>query len=156
MGRTPKLTPAVQDLIIEVLEVGLPDYMAFGRAGISKGSFYGWLDRGKKAKEAKPVDEREERYINFLDEVTRARERAEPDLAIEWIKIAKEQRDWRAYRDYLARRFPERWSATNKVEISDLSELANVLRMEPDELDRWIGTLVDQEAAEDDGPWTHS
>lgn len=62
------------------------------------------------------IPDEELRYLDFLEAVTRADTQAEVTAATAWR--AAFTTDWRAARDYLVRRHPDRWAATQRVSIS--------------------------------------
>lgn len=100
MGRPTKLNKETTGKIIEAIRAGSYYEPACRAAGIHYSTFRRWLERGEKAKSG--------RYHEFREQVTRAE--AESEIAI--VEMWKDQmpRDWRACRDFLARRFPQRWS----------------------------------------------
>lgn len=58
----------------------------------------------------------EARYLHFLHEVTRAETSAEVAAVVAWRGAF--DTDWRAARDYLVRRRPDRWAATTRVSMT--------------------------------------
>lgn len=58
----------------------------------------------------------EARYLTFLEQVTRAETNAEVAAVTHWR--AAFSQDWRAARDYLARKRPDQWAAKTTVAIS--------------------------------------
>lgn len=111
-GRESKLTPAMQRRITTSLRAGNYEQAAFLSAGISSTTYYRWLERGEdRGEENAPEDAI---YREFRDAVTRAIAEAEETLVKRWAKHAIT--DWRAARDLLARRHPDRWKATERRE----------------------------------------
>lgn len=112
MGRESKLTPAVQKRITTSIRQGNYDYVAAGAAGIDVSTFTRWMQRGEdKGEENAPEDEP---YRAFRTEVEKAETEAEAILVARWSRHAVT--DWRAARDLLARRHPERWKSTERRE----------------------------------------
>jgi len=108
MGRPTKLTPEVQDRIIQALKAGNYVETAAEYAGIGKTTFYRWMEQGKQASRGI--------YREFRDAVMRARAEAEArNVAI--IQQAAPD-DWRAAAWWLERAFPDRWGARQKLEHS--------------------------------------
>lgn len=115
-GRPSKLTPDVQDEICLALRTGSFAEPAALYAGVAKATFYSWLDRGRKDREAG----RNSTYRGFLDAVERASAQAEV-FAVGQLYSAinppprKKGRppppmpDVRATVEFLSRRFPDRW-----------------------------------------------
>lgn len=103
-----KLTPETQSRICELIEDGNYARVAAEAAGISESTFYSWLEQGKEARSGK--------YREFLESVTRAEAASEQKLLAIWRSAAPQ--DWRAARDLLARRFPERWASREHHEHS--------------------------------------
>lgn len=112
MGRESKLTPAVQRRLVTSLRSGNYDYIAAQAAGIHIATFHRWMERGEdRGDDNLPEDEP---YREFREAVTRAQTEAEETLVKRWAKHAIT--DWRAARDLLARRHPERWKSTERRE----------------------------------------
>jgi hypothetical protein len=63
-GRTPKLTPEVQKLIVDAVAAASPRKFAAERAGISTSTLRSWLARGRK--------ERRGEYLAFLAAIKKA------------------------------------------------------------------------------------
>ena len=65
-GRKTKLTPEVQDLIVEGINAGLTLELTCARAGVDPATFYRWLEKGEAAQTGV--------FCEFCDTVSRARE----------------------------------------------------------------------------------
>lgn len=119
MARPSKLTPEVQKRLTEAIKAGNYYEAACGFAGIGYSTFRRWMLRGEKAKSGK--------YRQFWEAVTRAELEAEVRMVAQWQKHMPE--DYRAIRDFLERRFPDRWgrrySLDMKQEIKGQVELKN-------------------------------
>jgi transposase len=109
MSRQTKLTPEVQDKIVSALRAGNYQETAANFAGISKPTFYGWLERGR--------NEPDSIYSVFLDAVEKAKADAEVrDVAL--IDKAAHDGSWQAAAWKLERKFPQKWGRVNRTEIS--------------------------------------
>lgn len=108
MGRPTKLTPEVQDRIIQALKAGNYVETAAEYAGIGKTTFYRWMARGEQASRGI--------YREFRDAVMRARAEAEARNVAIIQKAAPD--DWRAAAWWLERAFPDRWGPRQKLEHS--------------------------------------
>jgi hypothetical protein len=97
-GREPKLTEAVEAAIVESIRNCATLEAAASLAGVTYRTFRNWMIWGE---EGKP------RFFHFFQAVTRAEHEAEAELVQTWR--AATNADWRAARDLLARRFPDRW-----------------------------------------------
>ena len=73
--------------------------------GVQKVTFYKLLERAKYSK--KGTEARE-----FYEAVIRAEAEVEAEMIKRWRD--KTDEDWKAAMHYLARRFPDRWSANRK------------------------------------------
>lgn len=121
MGRRPMLTPELSARIVEVVKAGSYLKVAAQHAGIGNSTLMLWLARGRKAladheAHGTEVPATEQRYVDFLEAVTRAETHAEVLAATAWRAAFRD--DWRAARDYLVRRHPDRWAATTRIQMS--------------------------------------
>jgi len=107
MARPSKLTDDVQAKVCEAIRAGSHHEGAARHAGISKATFFRWLDLGKQRKGA--------RYVAFAEAVERAENDMELALVAFWRKAA--MKDWKAARGLLERRFPDRWGKEEKVQL---------------------------------------
>lgn len=78
------------------------DAAAFGR--ISSVTFYAWLNRGEADIEAG----RDSQHAKFANAVQEAEAKIALDMVEAWSRGAR--KDWRAARDWLARRRPDDWA----------------------------------------------
>lgn len=99
-GRPSKLTPEVQKQLVKLIQAGNHYETACACVGITYRTFRNWMEKGEKAKGGK--------YFHFFQAITQANYQAEARMVIEWQKHFK--KDYRAIRDFMERRFPERWS----------------------------------------------
>lgn len=104
VGRSAKLTEDVAKTIIAILELGGYVEVAAAAAGISKSTFYDWLERGA-AEGTKKVDEP---YRRFRERIEQARAKGETE-AIALIQ-RHAMKDWKAAAWMLERQFPDRWA----------------------------------------------
>ena len=109
MGRPTKLTPEVQERIVQALRAGNYQETAAAYAGIGESTFYEWMERGR--------DEPGSVYSEFVEAVTKAKADAEVrDVAL--IDKAATDGSWQAAAWKLERKFPHRWGRVNRTEIS--------------------------------------
>lgn len=114
MARESKLTPEVQRRIVTSLRAGNYAVVAAKAAGISEPTFYRWMEHGEdKGEENLPEHGT---FREFRESVTRAIAEAEEVLVKRWQKHSIT--DWRAARDLLARRHPEKWKSTERREVT--------------------------------------
>ena len=97
----PLLTDEVQETLCELLRRGNPLTVALGVAGVSRPTFYRWLDRGRSP------DPEDEPYRAFRSAIEAARAQAEAVLVAHTGRHAA--RNWRAAAAILEARWPERW-----------------------------------------------
>lgn len=108
MARPTKLTPEVQRRITSALAAGNYKEAACAYGGVSHPTFTRWMNRGEEAKSGM--------YRDFYDAVQDAIAQSEVRVVAIWQEAIPA--DWKAARDFLARRFPERWSANKRVQVS--------------------------------------
>ena len=99
MGRPSKLTPEVQERICQAIRAGNYYEAACAYAGIHYSTFRKWMQKGETTKSGK--------FREFFEDVTRAEYEAEVRMVAQWQKHMPE--DYRAIRDFLERRYPDRW-----------------------------------------------
>ena len=114
VGRPSKFTPETKKKLLDAVRMGNYRVPSCSYAGILVSTFYTWLDKGKKQKKGE--------FVEFLEAVTRAE--AKLRMIAQWQ--AQIPRDWRAARDFLARRFPERWGPKARVEVDHGGELSQL------------------------------
>jgi alpha-galactosidase/6-phospho-beta-glucosidase family protein len=95
VGRKTKLTPEVQDKIVQALGVGAIHEHACQYAGIDHATFYNWLKKGEEGRVP---------YVEFLDAV----KGAEGKAVVGWlahIETAARAGNWQAAAWKLERRY---------------------------------------------------
>ena len=105
VGRPTKFTPETKKKLLDAIIMGNYREPSCAFAGISVSTFYAWLDKGKQQKKGQ--------FVEFLEAVEHAEAEAEVRMVAQWQ--AHIPRDWRAARDFLARRYPERWGLRARV-----------------------------------------
>ena len=98
-GRKSKYTPDVVQEILNAISIGGSDKDAYTAAGISKETFYQWMQKPE-----------------FSDQILRARARSKV-LRIGRIKKHGEN-DWRADAWYLERRYPEEYAQSFIIKVT--------------------------------------
>src|SRR5690554_1282364 len=94
IGRPSKLTPEVKKRLIDAIKAGNYIEPACRFAGIAPATFYRWMERGARASSGE--------FREFWEELTRAEAEAEARMVAQWQ--AQIPQDWRAARDFLARK----------------------------------------------------
>lgn len=121
MGRRTKLTPVVQEKVIEAVGTGNYLEVAARYAGISSATLFAWMDRGRKEVERREKDEnpdeKEGIYVEFLEAVEKARAVSETS-AVALIRRAAVNGSWQAAAWYLERTNHERWGRKQAVELT--------------------------------------
>jgi hypothetical protein len=98
-GQPTRCTPELTKIICASISSGNYLWVAAKTAGISRDTLQDWKRRGAEG---------EQPYARFLADFDQAEINCEAALVKKWHDAAPA--DWRAARDLLARRFPERWS----------------------------------------------
>ena len=139
MGRPSKLTEEREKIILGGIRAGSYLPIVCQLAGISIDTYYNWMNRGKKELErvaqspGRRVRRSERKYVNFYLNVLEADAFSEDELVKLWRRAAP--KDWKAAAEFLARRYPERWSPTRKVQLTvDWREKVKDLGLDPDEV----------------------
>ena len=106
-GRPSKFSPEVISRLEKNIGEGLPYELACRLSGISYETYRCWM-RDAMKEDADPD------LINFLHTIAQAESQAEVTLINKWLN--KTKGDWRAAKEYLARRWPERWAERKQLE----------------------------------------
>ena len=119
MPRKTKLTPELQETILQTMRGGGYAITACQRAGICEDTLYTWLQKGSEGKEP---------YAAFAESFKRAEADAETQAVATVLKVAFDPQDpnWQAAMTYLERRHPERWGrrvVENRVTGKDGGDL---------------------------------
>lgn len=142
-GRPTKLTPECQARIVEAVAAGNYYEAACSYGGIDRVTFDRWMKRGDR--EPGP-------YRVFRNAIQDAEARAEVRIVAQWQ--AQIPDNWQAARDFLARRFPERWGSKDKMTVEFLNSpewvemrtlIVNVLRPHPEALQALMESLPENE-----------
>lgn len=120
-GRPSKLTPQVTQQIVQALQAGNYQDVAASYAGISKGTFYSWMDRGRIERDRQgsglDPDETEAPFLEFLNAIETARAQSEV-RAVALINKAAQGGTWQAAAWFLERSYPNRWSRYQRNEVT--------------------------------------
>jgi transposase len=100
MGRPTKLTPELQKRIVKLVRDGNYIETAAIAAGITKQTFYNWMERGKAG---------EEPFAEFFDALKRAEAEAEAEIAATVRAGLRDAPQWQSAMTFLERRWPTRW-----------------------------------------------
>lgn len=106
--QTSKFTPETREVILEAVRQGNYYTTACALAGVHINTLYRWLKWGSE--EERPG------YKEFYEDIMTAEAEAEVSL-VTVIRTAAEI-DYRAGLELLRRRFPERWGARDKAELT--------------------------------------
>jgi len=77
MGRKSALTKLIQSQIVEILKAGNYQKTAYESLGIAEATYYNWLKEGEKAEsKVGKLTKKEEEYLEFLESIKRAIQKA--------------------------------------------------------------------------------
>ena len=120
-GRTTKLTEELQNEFCRLIAQGIFVRQACEFIGVSEQTIYNWMARGSSEilrlennPKTKP-SVKEAPFVEFFKQVKKAENTSEVRSVTQWQQAIKDG-DWRAAKDFLARRFPDRWSP--RIEIT--------------------------------------
>ena len=113
VGRPSKLTEETKNKLMQALIASCSISDACAYAEISDAAYYKWQER---AREHKAAGKRSE-YVEFFEEIARARAKAKPRLIMLLSKAA--ERDPRTALAILERRYPHEWGVRQYVETRD-------------------------------------
>ena len=104
-----KLTPDTQAKIIQAIKLGSTKTLAASYAGISRRTFYNWMEKGEEQKTGI--------YRDFLD----ALDQAEGERVARWLAIinkAAQNDNWTSAAWLLERTRPDDYSLKNRVDVN--------------------------------------
>ena len=120
MARPSELTVEVAERIAQLIRAGNWPETAAVAAGASERSYYRWMARGQKAEDQSERGRRirpsEEAYWQFWQQMKRA-ERESEAIAVGYLMKAMPHTPT-AVISFLERRFRERWSRTERTEVT--------------------------------------
>jgi len=111
MNTTGKLTPELQDCIVQNIENGNYISVAAQCAGINKSTHCRWMDKGRNDISRGEVTQ----YSEYFEAVTTARAKAEAQNVFV-IKSATHD-TWQAAAWWLERTFPDRWGRRDRMSM---------------------------------------
>jgi hypothetical protein len=116
----PRLTPEVHAHIVQSLRLGNYVEHAASTAGIARSTIYEWLRKGEAAlaiqEAGEELDEMQQRYLDFMMDVDRARSEA-ITTNLQMIQDAA-PKNWQAAAWYLERTAPAFFGRHTRTEIT--------------------------------------
>lgn len=107
-GRPSKLTPERKKRLLDAIRAGSYYEPACTYAGVDYSTFRRWMQKGEEAKSGQ--------YREFYEAVIEAEAQAEVRVVGHWQNQIPH--DWRAAKDFLSRRYPERWASRETLELN--------------------------------------
>lgn len=114
-----KMTPALVDIFCRLVAMGNYYRAVCNAVGITYETFNIWMRLGRVNSD--PTNP----YRQFYDKVMEANARAEVFAVQQWRNHF--EHDYRAARDFLARRFPDRWASRHYVSLAVDREVEKIL-----------------------------
>jgi len=132
-GQPTKLTPKLQKKFCDLVAEGNYYQPICGYCGITYACFREWMTRGEQDKNTNQVTI----YSKFFDAVACSNTIAEVNAVQAWQKCLNnpEHPDWKAARDFLARRYPDRWSSKEERKCSGYLDI-NFSKLSDEELNK--------------------
>ena len=130
-GRKPILDADPEKIkrLLNYLHLGMYITQACDMVGLSKSSYYSWINRAKKIEKSDDeVAPDDEIYVEFLDSVKKARAEAEA-YHLKNVRDAGEI-SWQASAWWLERSAPDRWGRRERVEVVGKDEGPVVIKIE--------------------------
>jgi hypothetical protein len=140
VARPEKLTPEVQQRIVDSLRMGNYIETASAYAGITKSTLYEWMKRGAREKRGK--------YKEFSNAVEKAMAEAEMwDVAL-IAQAAKE--NWQAAAWRLERKYPARWGRKTQHEVTGKDDKPVEITNSKQQLLEKINAIVQKKTSRDE------
>lgn len=146
------LTDEVHDRIVNTLRLGNYVEHAASYAGISRATLYNWLKKGDEAREKREngaeLDEIEERYARFSEDVDNARATA----IVRNVSIIQQaaQTNWQAAGWWLERTAPQHFARQVRTELSGPNQGPVQVSVTREELIDEITRLLDTVSTDDE------
>jgi transposase len=105
IGRPSKLTPELTKKLCDAIKAGNYYDTACQYVGIDYSTFRRWMNRGDKAKTGE--------FYDFCNAIKKAEAEAEYRMVALWQQQVAD--DWKASRDFLERRYPDKWGRKQEV-----------------------------------------
>ena len=130
-GRKPILDADPEKIkrLLNYLRVGMYVTQACDMVGVSRASYFSWINRAKKIEKSDDeVAPDDEIYMEFLDSTKKARAEAEA-YHLKNVRDAGET-SWQASAWWLERSHPDRWGRRERVEVVGKDEGPVVIKIE--------------------------
>lgn len=114
-GKVEEKVLTVGEAFVAVLESGCSIETAAATVGLSKQTVYDWQARAEEHRDSDRVPAGEQKYLDFSDALTRAREQV-VTLALAGI-LEQGKSDWRALAWFLERSRPEEFGRSTKIDV---------------------------------------
>jgi transposase len=124
MGRPTLLNQKTTKMLIDLIAAGIGQDEAADAAGVGRSTFLGWCARGRAERTRLAEDPKakpratEKPFVDLLEAIEKAKAQDEARRVIRLNKNAEDPKNWRIDLEILERRYPQRWSKTNRTEIS--------------------------------------
>ena len=109
-GRQTKLTPELREKFCQVIAAGNYYEPACGYVGIDYSTFWRWMEKGEAQAAANTTGQ----YRDFREAVLKAEAQAEVRAISLWQAAMPDS--WQAARDFVARRYSNRWG--DKLDVT--------------------------------------
>jgi transposase len=123
MARPSKLTKELQEEIITYIEGGNFPEQAARLVGVTDRTFYNWMKKGREAKTERG------KFFQFFQAVKEAESFSEA-YHVQNIRKASDNGKWTASAWFLERKFPERWSKPENINLNHSGGTKNELKSE--------------------------
>lgn len=149
-GRPSKFTPEIRVKIVEAIEAGNYVETSVQYAGITKSTFYAWLDKGTSERDrllADPdatPDPKMADYLEFADAI----ERAQASSEVRAVAIIQKAAftTWQAAAWWLERTRPKRYARVDKAELTGAEGGSVRIEVSTEDLERKVGRILDKRA----------
>jgi len=133
MGRPTKLTDDTIQKLETTIAAGNYYEAACRFAGISYTLFREWIKAGQEVRDGKRKrTQKNLKFLEFLEVMERAGAKAEIRMVANWQMHVPT--NWQAARDFLERRYPERWGKKSRVE--SIEKYIDLSKLSDDQLER--------------------
>jgi len=129
IGRRIKLTGEAIGGICEYIKEGSTVAHACMASGISRRTYYYWIERGEQVEEKEAneeiLTEEEGLFLQFIQAIRKA----EAECQIKLVREISNDKNWQSKAWLLERRFPEDWARKDRMQLEQDKPMQHIIEI---------------------------